>query len=87
MDGTTRSKLKMILREAEIPFFSDEELDFYYDQNDQDLNSTAYECLLVKAENTTLSMSGMSIADTSTYFRRLASRYRPHHSGILRGGT
>lgn len=86
MDDTIKNQLKVILREADIPFFSDADLQFYYTKNNQDFNSTVYECLLVKAENTTLSMSGMSIADSSTYFRRLASQYRPHHSGTLRGG-
>lgn len=77
--------LKVILREADVPFFEDTELQFYLDENNGDYNATAYQCLLIKAEDTTLSISGMSAADSSKYFRRLASRYRPHNSGILRG--
>ena len=82
----TLDRLKMILRENEIPFFSDDELLFYLGENNGDFNATAYQCLLVKAETTTLSLSGLSLADTASYFRRLASRYRPHNSGVLSGG-
>ena len=40
----------------------------------------------VKAEDTTLSVSGLNCADTSKYFRRLAQRYRQNNSGQLKGG-
>lgn len=79
-------QLKLILREKDCPFFSDDELEFYLEKNGSDFNSTVYECLLVKAENTTLSVSGLECADTSQYFRRLAQSYRPSNSGILSGG-
>lgn len=79
-------ELKIVLREADIPFFTDEQLNFYLSENGGDFKATAYQCLLIKAENTTLSVSGLSAGDTSAYFRRLASRYRPHNSGILSGG-
>lgn len=77
--------LKMILREGDIPFFTDDQLNFYLDNNQGDLRATAYQCLLIKSEETTLSVSGLSLGDTSKYFRRLASQYRPSNSGILRG--
>lgn len=78
-------RLKIILREKDIPFFSDEELLFYLEENNNDFKATAYQCLNIKAENTTLSVSGLSTADTSQYFRRLASRYRTYNSGTLKG--
>lgn len=77
--------LKLILREGDIPFFTDEQLEFYLSQNEGDVRAAAYQCLLIKAEDTTLSVSGLSTADTSKYFRRLASLYRPFNSGILQG--
>lgn len=80
------SNLKMILRESDIPFFTDEQLNFYLEQNENDVRAAAYQCLLIKAEDTTLEVSGLSTADTSKYFRRLASQYRPFHSGTLKGG-
>lgn len=82
----TIEQLKLILREKDCPFFSEDELGFYLQKNDNNLNSTAYECLIVKSEDTTLSVSGLQCADTSTYFRRLAQSYRPSNSGVLEGG-
>lgn len=79
-------ELKIVLREDDIPFFSDEALQFYLSENNGDYEATAYQCLLIKSENTTLNLSGLTTADTSSYFKRLASRYRPRHSGILSGG-
>lgn len=79
--------LKIVLREAEVPFFSDQELNFYLAENGGDYNATAYQCLLIKAEDTTLSVSGLTAADSSKYFRRLAMRYRPYNSGVLLGGA
>lgn len=76
--------LKKLLREDAVPYFTDEELEFYLGQNGGDLHATAYHCLCIKAEDTTLSISGLSLPDTSKYFRRLASRYRPRNTGILR---
>lgn len=83
---TVIEQLKMILREQELPFFTDEQLGFYLSQNNNKLGPTAYQCLITKAEETTLGLSGLTTADTSKYFRRLAVRYRPNHSGILKGG-
>ena len=79
--------LRLVLRENDVPYFSTEELEFYLKENDGDYNATAYQCLTIKAENTTLNVSGLSLADTSAYFRRLASRYRPYNSGVLKGGV
>lgn len=80
------SDLKIVLREKDIPFFSDDELEFYVAQNNGDYDAAAYQCLIIKSEDTTLSISGLSTADSSKYFKRLASKYRPRNSGILPGG-
>lgn len=77
--------LRIILREEDIPFFSYEDLEFYLKENDGDYRATAYQCLLIKAENTTLAVSGLSTGDSSAYFRRLAAKYRPYNSGVLKG--
>ena len=44
-----------------------------------------YECLVVKSEETSLQISGMTTNDTSKYFLRLASHYRPNNSRVLKG--
>ena len=80
---TPTEELKLILRENDIPFFKDDELEYYLTKNGGDVKKAAYECLLIKAENTSLNIGGLSTADSSAYFRRLASRYRPNNSGIL----
>lgn len=79
-------ELKIVLREDAVPFFTDEQLGFYLKENGGDYNATAYQCLLIKAEDTTLSVSGLSAGDSSSYFRRLAAKYRPRNSGVLTGG-
>ncbi|MBP3280347.1 MAG: hypothetical protein J6M44_15475 [Butyrivibrio sp.] len=81
---TTLDELKLVLREADIPFYTDEELEYYLSKHNGSFNDTAYECLIVKSENTALNLAGLTIADSSAYFRRLADRYRPRHSGVLK---
>jgi hypothetical protein len=76
-------ELKVVLREQDIPFFEDEELKLYLRQNNNDYDKTAYQCLIIKAEDTTLNISGLTAADSSSYFRRIAARYKPRNSGIL----
>lgn len=82
---STLEDLKIVLREEDVPFFTDKELEFHLRENGGDYRATAYRCLLIKAENTSLSISGLNAADSSMYFRRLASQYRPRNSGILKG--
>lgn len=76
-------KLKIVLREKDCPFFEDEELSFYLKENNGDFDETAYQCLILKSENTALVMSGFEVSDTSKYFRRLAQRYRKSYSKVL----
>lgn len=78
-------KLKIVLREKDCPFFEDEELIFYLNENNNNFDKTAYDCLVRKSESTALVMSGLETSDTSKYFRRLAQKYRPNNSGILKG--
>lgn len=80
----TLDRLKFILRESEMPMFTDEELQSYLDNSDS-FELALYELLLLKSENTGLQVSGLNIQDTSSYFRRLAQTYRPHNSGVLGG--
>ena len=81
---TTLEEMKLLLREEDIPFFSDKELEFYLAKNNNDMDATLYECFNIKAENTTMNISGLSVAHSSKYFRRLAAKYRPNNSGVLK---
>ena len=42
-------ELKLILREETSPFFSDEEIAYYLEKNNYNVNTTAYECLIIKS--------------------------------------
>lgn len=81
---TSKEELRLILRETDVPFFTDEQLDYYLLKSDNDINAAAYKCLIIKAENTTVAISGLSVADTSGYFLRLARIYQPNNGGILK---
>lgn len=77
-------KLKIELREQQAPFFSDDELEYYYQKNNQSLENTLYELFIIKSEDSTLQISGLTTQDTSAYFKRLASKYKTFNSGILK---
>ena len=77
-------ELKLILREETSPFFSDEEIAYYLEKNNYNIDATAYECLVLKAENDSISLpGGLNIADNQKYWLRLAQKYRPNGIKIL----
>lgn len=78
-------ELKIIIREEDCPFFTENELMYYLQKNNNNVNDAAYQCLIVKSQENSLSVSGLSCPDTSSYFRRLAQRYRRSNSGNLGG--
>ena len=82
---TDIERIKKEIREDQTPYFEDEDIEFYLGKNNGDVNATIYEMLIVKSEDSTISVSGLSTQDTSSYFKRLASRYRSFNTGILLG--
>ena len=77
-------ELKLILRKETSPFFSDEELAYYLEKNNYNINAAAYECLLLKAEDDSISLpGGLQLANNSSYWLRLAKKYKPNGSKIL----
>lgn len=80
----TIDEMRLVLREDDIPFFTDEELTYYLNKHKGVFNDAVYECCIVKAESTQLQVAGLTLQDSSEYFRRLADRYRPRHSGVLK---
>lgn len=85
MTDAEMKRIKEILREEDIPYFSDGQIQFYVEENGGIINNAIYQMLLVKSESSEISVSGLSTQDTSSYFKRLASNYKPSNSGILRG--
>lgn len=78
-------RIKKEIREEQSPYFEEDDFQYYLDKNKGDVNATIYEMLIIKSEDSTISVSGLNTQDTSGYFRRLASRYRPFNSCILEG--
>lgn len=78
----TIKQMKLVLRENDIPYFTDEELEFFY-TSEGSFNSAIYKCLIIKSEDTSLKTNELTLGDSSKYFRRLASQYRPSNTGIL----
>ena len=74
------------IRETQAPYFDEEDFLHYLSKNNGDVNLTIYEMLIIKSEDSTISVSGLSTQDTSAYFKRLASRYKPFNSGVRVGG-
>lgn len=75
--------IKKELRENQSPYFDEDDFQYYLDKNNGDLNATIYEMLIIKSEDSTISVSGLSTQDTSAYFKRLASRFKRFNSGVL----
>ena len=78
------SRIKKILLEDDVQYFTDDDIQFYVDVNIGNIDCAIYQMLIIKSEDTTVSVSGLSTTSTSSYFKRLASQYRPNNSGILR---
>lgn len=78
-------ELKFNIRENDVPNFTDDELVKYLERHKWDVDRASYDCLIVKAENTGLNVSGLTTRDSSSYFKMLAAKYRKNNSGILRG--
>ena len=76
--------VKRILREDTMPLLSDELIADISSSSDT-LDEVIYKGALLKSEDTTLQVSGLSTADTSKYFLRIASMHRPSNTGILGG--
>lgn len=82
---TDIDKIKKAIREDQAPYFEEDDFEFYLTKNNGDINDTIYEMLIVKSEDSTISVSGLSTQDTSSYFKRLASRYKFFNTGTLLG--
>lgn len=74
------------IREEQAPYFEDDDFLHYLTKNNGDVDATIYEMLIIKSEDSTISVSGLTTQDTSSYFKRLASRYKQFNSGALKGG-
>ena len=79
-------EIKILIREnnLEDSYFTDSEIRFYFKKNNQDIEATAYELLLIKAEDDSVSLpSGIKLTNNENYWLRLAQKYRPNGSRTL----
>lgn len=83
---TDIERIKKEIREEQSPYFEEDDFTYYLEKNDGNVNATIYEMLIIKSEDSTISVSGLATQDTSSYFKRLASRYKQFNSGIIQGG-
>lgn len=77
--------IKKELREEQSPYFEEDDIEYYLSKNNGDIKATMYEMLIIKSEDSTISVSGLNTQDTSAYFKRLASKYKTFNSCILEG--
>lgn len=85
-DNAILRRISIEIREEQAPYFSMEDIFYYYEKNNRDINATIYELLILKSEDSSITLSGLSTQDTSSYFLRLASRYKRFNTGVLTGG-
>lgn len=83
---TDIERIKREIRENQSPYFDEDDFQYYLSKNGGNVDATIYEMLIIKSEDSAISVSGLSTQDTSAYFKRLASRYKQFNSGNLIGG-
>lgn len=76
-------QLKFNLREKQSPYFDDAELLELLSMCGNDVRRASYNGLLMKAEVTGLSVSGLTTKDSSSYFKMLASNFIDTNTGTL----
>ena len=83
---TEIERIKKEIREEQAPYFEEDDFQYYLEKNNGDVDATIYEMLIIKSEDSSISVSGLTTQDTSSYFKRLASRYKQFNSRTLKGG-
>ena len=76
--------LKFNIRETQYPYFSDEELQYLLDKNEDDIDKASYEALILKAEDDAIKIPGLDYSGSKEYFLRLACRFRTNYSGTIK---
>lgn len=83
---TDIERIELEIREKQIPYFEDGEIEAYLEKNNGNVEATIYELLIIKSEDSSINLSGLMTADTSDYFKRLASKYKKFNTCNLTGG-
>lgn len=80
---TDIDEVKARLREEEVPYFDDSEVEQQISLAGGDLDTATYNLAILKSQNCSLSLSGLSLPDSSQYWLRVASMYRPSQTTIV----
>lgn len=83
MDSKVLRQIRIEIREDQSPYFNDEDIEYFYEKNGKDVEATIYELLIIKSEDSSISVTGLNTGDTSSYFKMLASKHRRYNSGVL----
>lgn len=79
--------LKENLREADYPFFTDEQLERMLKESGYDIREASYRGLIIKAECDGVNLPDIDIESSRRYWLSLASLYRRSHTcGARRSG-
>ena len=54
---TDIERVKKEVREDQVPFFEENDFEYYLEKNNGDVNATIYEMLILKSEDPTISIS------------------------------
>ena len=73
---TDIERIKKEVREAQSPYFEEDDFQYYLDKNNGNVNATIYEMLIIKSEDSTISVSGLSTQDTSNRLIQASSMNR-----------
>lgn len=76
-------QLKIRLREESSPFFTDDELKYYLDLYNKDLDLTTYKLLIMKSEEDSLTLNNTKMESNSNYWLRIAATFKPNKSRVL----
>lgn len=77
-------ELKLRLREETSPFFTDEELAYYLEMFNNDLNLTTYKLAKMKAEDDSITLpGGLSLPNNRKQWLTIAAMYKPNESRCL----
>lgn len=79
-------EIRMLIREIDVEdrYFSDEEIRYYFKRNNQDVDATVYELLILKSEDDSCKLpSGIEVSSSKDYWLMLARKYRPNRSRVI----
>lgn len=77
------NEVKQRLRESEVPFFEDSEIEKQISLAGGDLDTATYNLAIMKSQNCSLAISGLTLPDSSQYWLRIAMMYRPSSTKIV----